>query len=98
MVNFYTHIDSGVPTFQTIQDKRDYYSAYIRYFTQWTCINVTFWHFRVNGENLMFEGHVKSSLVGENQTVDDVTTGRNLVLHLFKGDEVCKPVTIRFLG
>ena len=46
----------------------------------------------------MFEGHVKSSLVGENQTVDDVTTGRNLVLHLYKGDEVCKPVTIRFLG
>ena len=46
----------------------------------------------------MFEGHVKSSLVGENQTVDDVTTGRNLVLHLFKGDEVSKPVTIRFPG
>ena len=33
LVNFYTHIDSGVPTFQTIQDKSDYYSAYIRYFS-----------------------------------------------------------------
>eukprot|EP00092_Neocalanus_flemingeri_P099498 GFUD01126917.1.p1 GENE.GFUD01126917.1~~GFUD01126917.1.p1 ORF type:complete len:698 (+),score=135.08 GFUD01126917.1:76-2169(+) len=72
LVNFYSHIDSGTPTFQTIQDPKDYYSAYIR----------------LNGENLEFEGHLKSSLVGNNEYQDDVTTGRNLVLHLNEGDEV----------
>ena len=36
----------------------------------------------------MFEGHVKSSLVGDSEDQDDVTTGRNLVLHLNKGDQV----------
>eukprot|EP00092_Neocalanus_flemingeri_P026563 GFUD01028787.1.p1 GENE.GFUD01028787.1~~GFUD01028787.1.p1 ORF type:complete len:626 (+),score=118.16 GFUD01028787.1:104-1981(+) len=72
LVNFYSHIDSGTPTFQTIQDPKDYYSAYIR----------------LNGQNLEFEGHLKSSLVGNNENQDDVTTGRNLVLHLNEGDEV----------
>ena len=36
----------------------------------------------------MYEGHLKSSLVGDAEEHDDVTTGRNLVLHLNKGDQV----------
>ena len=30
LVNFYTHIDSGTSTPQTVKDTQDYYSAYIR--------------------------------------------------------------------
>ena len=36
----------------------------------------------------MYEGHLKSSLVGDSEDQDDVTIGRNLVLHLNKGDQV----------
>ena len=91
LVNFYSHIDSGVPTYQTIQDKNDYYSAYIRYSLVCNlCSNQCLVYSRLNGENLKFEGHVKSSLVGDRENQDDVTTGRNLILHLNQGDEVCK--------
>lgn len=72
LVNFYTHIDSGTSTPQTVKDTQDYYSAYIR----------------INGKELKYEGHLKSSLVGSHTAADDVTTGRNLILHLNKGDEV----------
>ena len=89
LVNFYTHIDSGVPTLQTMQDSGDYYSAYIRY-QAGTKPNKgkSYLISRLNGEKLRFEGHVKTSLVGDTEKQDDVTTGRNLVLHLNTGDRV----------
>ena len=44
--------------------------------------------FRKNGQQLKFEGHVKSSVVGTDDLHVDVITGRSLVLRLQGSDEL----------
>ena len=98
LINFYSHIDSGISTLRTMKDANDFYSAYIRYQeNQNKHLQRNNFNFRINGKKLKFEGHIRSSIVGTNVKADDVTNGRNIVLHLNEDDEVSEFLLVNYL-